>query len=265
MWAMKSRVLLRGLFICAVLLLPAEMVLACQCRYRESVLDAYERYDAVLVARIQGLEPYPEAATAQPHPLAGLLQAVAVVEKVYKGNVSAGDEIRLQIGNGANCVMTFEGAIGKQVLFYVPDPKLVRGPLSVYFCERSRLLAFAKEDLLYLDNIEKRRGKTRISGTYGVMTANFERSAKKIRIVGENQTYETLTDEDGVYEIYDLPPGKYRLEPEIPAGWKISDLWLKFVEGISRDESSATSLVFTLPPGKHVSLDIAFDTKKADP
>lgn len=30
------------------------------------------------------------------------------------------------------------------------------------------------------------------------------------------KTYETKTDENGVFEIYDLPPGKYFIEPEMP-------------------------------------------------
>ena len=34
------------------------------------------------------------------------------------------------------------------------------------------------------------------------------------------KTYETKTDEDGIFEIYDLPPGKYFVEPETPGLYK---------------------------------------------
>ena len=45
---------------------------------------------------------------------------------------------------------------------------------------------------------------------------------KRIKIIGKDKTYEAKTDKDGIFEIYDLPPGKYFVEPEMPAGWKIN-------------------------------------------
>lgn len=259
---MKPEPLLRILLICAGMMLQVEVVFACTCGMRPTVLDAYENYDVVMIARVRSINPDDYPAKVR-HLLGGVRAATVVVEKVYKGNVRIGDEILFQQGSGSDCGMTFpEESIGKRILFYVPEPQVEPRLLSVSFCERSRQVEIAKEDLVYLDNIEKLRGKTRISGMYGAYTADFDRSHKKIRIVGDTQTYETTTDEDGFYELYDLPPGKYRLEPEIPEGWRISEYAFHFSSHISRQESSTTSLAFTLPPQRHVSIDLALRRKR---
>lgn len=259
---MKVSSPLRILLICAGVMLQAEVALACTCGQRPTVLDAYEKWDVVMIARVRAINPDDYPANVR-HLVGGVRAATVVVEKVYKGNVRIGDEILFRQGSGSDCGMTFqEESIGKRILFYVPEPEVEPRLLSVSFCERSRRVEVAKEDLVYLDNIEKFRGKTRISGVYGTNTSVFNRSNKKIRIVGENQTYEIVTDEDGLYEIYDLPPGKYRLEPDIPEGWRISEYSFDFASHISRQESSPTSLAFTLHPHRHVSIDLSFRLEK---
>jgi hypothetical protein len=49
----------------------------------------------------------------------------------------------------------------------------------------------------------------------------------KVRIIGAKKTHVTKTDQHGVFEIYDLPAGRYLVEPEIPAGWKTDLSWLR--------------------------------------
>lgn len=260
---MKSHLPLRLLIICAGIILHAEITLACQCGYKPTVLDAYEKWDVVMIGRVRSINPEDYPAKVR-HLLGGVRAATVVVEKIYKGNVRVGNEILIEQGSGSDCGWRFTAeSVGEQFLFYIPDPKLEPHLVErVSFCERSGPLDEVKEDLLYLDNIDKVRGKTRVSGIYGMWTANFDRAHKKIRLVGEKQTYETETDNDGLYEIYDLPPGKYRLEPEMPAGWKISEMWWRFEKDISQKESSTTSLVFTLAPQRHSSLNMAFERSK---
>ena len=265
LWTMKSHLPLRVLIICAGIFLHAEITLACHCGYKPTVLDAYEKWDVVMIGRVRSINPADYPAKVR-HFLGGVRAATVVVEKIYKGNVRAGDEILIQQGGGSDCGMMFgKASVGERVLFYIPDPKLEPHLVqSVSFCERSGPLSEAKEDLVYLNKIHKVRAKTRVSGIYGMWTPDFERANKKIRLVGEKKTYEIKTDNDGFYEIYDLPPGNYRLEPEIPAGWKIAEyaFWWRNVKGITRNESSATSLVFTLAPQKHASFNIAFERDK---
>ena len=69
------------------------------------------------------------------------------------------------------------------------------------------------------------RGRTRISGTLSFAKETGESVAgRKIRIVGAGYSYEVKTDEKGVYEISDVPAGRYSVEPEIPPGWKVARL-----------------------------------------
>src|SRR5690349_12501736 len=69
------------------------------------------------------------------------------------------------LGCGANCMWSFrEEDIGKKFLFY-----LRQFPNSTHWiamsCGRSTPLEYAADDLLYLNNLDKVRNKTRISGT----------------------------------------------------------------------------------------------------
>jgi hypothetical protein len=44
----------------------------------------------------------------------------------------------------------------------------------------------------------------------------------RIRIKGGNGVYETWSDAEGLYEIYNVPPGKYEFDPELPFGTTLS-------------------------------------------
>ena len=51
-------------------------------------------------------------------------------------------------------------------------------------------------------------GRTRISGVLSEGgLARLSLGGQTIRIIGRNKTYGTKTDKNGVYELYDVPPG----------------------------------------------------------
>jgi hypothetical protein len=215
-----------------MLLLPG-IAFACSCAPLPTVLDAYDRSDVVMIVRVLSVERVNEEETRS---------TKFTVEKVYKGKVRAGDELVFAQGDGANCIMMFsETNIGDRFLFYVGLPPSDSKYWFAFVCGRSGALKSATEDLLYLDKLDQVRGKTRVSGKYRAMQG-LNVANRTIRIVGRDNTYETKTDKDGVFEIYDLPPGEYRLEPEIPAGWKLYE----------------KSVTFTLKPQKHSSIDLTF-------
>jgi hypothetical protein len=56
----------------------------------------------------------------------------------------------------------------------------------------------------------------------------------KVKLIGESKTHEVFTDKNGVYEAYDLPPGKYVIEPEIPLNLKLSFTSISFGDGRGR-------------------------------
>jgi hypothetical protein len=254
---------LRCFGVIAALFINVTIVLACSCGPKPTVLDSFEWADVVLIARIISVEKVDEKSD-QRHYVDNVRSATAVIEKIYKGNVRVREEIVFAQGGGADCIWTFnEKSIGAEILFYLKSPERGRQWIAGG-CGRSRGVGGAIEDLLYLNNLEKRRGKTRVSGSLGDWNSeDFPVADKKIRIVGEKKTYETKTDANGVYEIYDLPPGKYRLEPELQKGWRIARSWLRYVADLPEQEGPHNSVSFILQDKKHISIDVSFEPDNA--
>jgi len=214
--------------------------------------------------------------TNERHYVDGVRSATMVVERVFKGSVKVRDELVFGQGGGADCIWTFnEKSVGEEFLFYLSRPEktstlpyLPSKEPNLWFafgCGRSTGLEAATDDLLYLKNMAKVRGKTRISGTIGGwQNPDLNVEGKKIRIIGEKKTYETKTSKDGVFEIYDLPPGKYLIEPEMPPGWKIDPYWIRYSTSVVRNDyeeaelKSPKQVAIVLEPKKHAAVDIVF-------
>ncbi|HEU4767553.1 MAG TPA: hypothetical protein VFS77_09260 [Pyrinomonadaceae bacterium] len=245
--------------IAVAFLLQMSIAFACSCGALVPVLDAYESAEVVVVARVLSVERSKEQDKRVHY--GGVTSSRLVVEKVYKGDVRAGDELEFFQGGGADCVWAFrESDIGKQSLLYIGRPPAGE-KWRAFTCGRSNSMKNAAEDLLYLDKLDQVRGKTRVSGKYGLKYGNsgLVVANRTIKIVGQNKTYETTTNADGIFEIYDLPAGNYRLEPEIPAGWQLDRDSLWFSSSADRKQTVKNAVAFKLEPKKHASIDLAFE------
>ena len=148
--------------------------------------------------------------------------------------------------------------------------------LTVWYadrCEKSKPLPGfdthhvndAADDLAYLEKMDKVTGKTRISGTlisYQSSPIHNRTDVKKlagtkVRLIGEEKTYETVTNEDGVYEIYDLLAGRYTVEPTTPKGWAI-DKPSAYSGGGSGSREDTKHFQLTLEKGRHADFDFLF-------
>lgn len=250
------------LLIFAVLFLEARAAKACSCGPRQTVLEAYESADLVIIARAVAVEKSEKAGAVN-----GIRSTRLAIEKVFKGKYKAGDEVVLVQGGGADCVWTFgEDSIDKQYLLYLSSRE--KNP-KVWFavtCGRSHVLRYATDDLLYLNNMDKVRGRTRISGTIEFEKAtDLSVEGRTIRIIGASKTYEVKTDSNGVYEIYDLPPGKYLIEPELPLGWKVDYFWLNYSPSFAgdREERAPKRIPINLEDKRHAGLNIHFEIDNA--
>lgn len=258
--------LLRVICIAALFTLQVEIVIACSCGPTPTVLEAYEESDVVLIARVLSVEKVEQKSEDEyQHYVDNVRSTTVIVEKVYKGNVRVRDELVFRQGGGADCIWTFnEKLIGDQILFYLNTPKPAGKLWYAVTCGRSDSVPGATEDLLYLNNLKRLRGKTRVSGNYGVWNgSDFDIANKKIRIFNEKKSSVTKTDEHGVYEIYDLPAGQYRLEPEIPKGWRIARHWLRYSPSAALEQDSTRSVVFMLQDKKHANVDVSFEPDNA--
>ncbi len=245
--------------LAAVFLLLPNLVAACARAPTPTVLQAYEDSDIVVVARAISVEKLSDQTEM---PLIGtrVLSTTMEVQKVFKGRLRVGDEMVFGQGNNIQCTWVFyEDVIGKEYLFYLESPPRDEKLWYEYGLGRSRALERAHEDLLYLNNLERVRGRTRVSGVLdddGLAGLSVE--GQTIRITGKNRTYLAKTDKNGVYELYDLPPGRYVLEPQLKLGFKVDEFYLtrpptRFE--LMHERKPSNRIAFTLRPGKHFGVN----------
>lgn len=154
-------------------------------------------------------------------------QAVRIrVDEAFKGMVS-GQTIDLQ--QGANdCAAKFR--TGQRAVFYL-NRDANSGAWYVPACSHA-LGGTAPEgdDLLFLRKLPRSARGTRLSGEVEL----YEESPKesfhrvgglpgvRVRISGPHESsLETVTNSDGAYEFYDLPPGRYSASITVPEGLSI--------------------------------------------
>ena len=256
---MKLKSFTIAFFFWAIVTLAADATLACSCLPKGTVLESFEESEVVIIARIISVQKS-DPADKQHYFVDGVRSTTFIIEKVYKGNVRVRDELVFAQGNGADCVWTFkEVFIGGSFLLYLNTPKMESDLWLAGTCSRSRGLKGATEDLLYLDNLKKVRGKTLSPGntasgiatTWKWQTKRFASSVRrrlmKQRPMRMESTKSTI-----------LPPGQYQLEPEIQKGWRLDPSWLRQVAGLSEKPNPTGTLTFTLEAKKHVSIDLSF-------
>lgn len=281
---------LRGstfLFVSLIALVTCyQSAFACKCTNDNSVLGNFEQAKFVVIANAISVEEEPKVETIYSgseeikETKFVVKSTKMVVEKVYKGDLKVGDEMIFgQGGDGGSCLRDFDkDVVGNKFLLYLDSKEKKPKIWFVNMCSRSASIPAdsydwtgnAADDLLFLDNLEKLRGKTRISGTvFAYLSSPFKGEVNryrnfaglKVRVIGEGKTYETITNKDGVYEIYDLPAGNYKIQPEIPTNWKI-DIWGGYSTSTG-NRWQHENLSVTLQPQKHAfyNLHLELDNK----
>ena len=260
-----NRVVLQFLVFTA-LSLAAKTVVACVCTDKDdTVLGRFEDARFVIIARVLAIEKISDPDTTRTR---------MVIEKVYKGNLRVGQEMMFGQGESGSCIEDFdERDMGARFLFYLKPKEMTPSVWYADGCEKSKplpgsnthLVNDSADDLSYLEKIDKVTGKTRISGTLISYQwsptrggADFKKVvAIKVRLIGREKIYETETNENGVYEIYDLPAGRYTVEPNTPKGWAIEKDSPFGREGSSSRKDSEHFQV-VLEKGRHAYFDFFF-------
>jgi hypothetical protein len=248
---------------------------------RPTVLDSYESSELVVAVRLASVEKIREK--EEEYDIGHIRSATMIISKVYKGNVKPGQALKFAQGGGADCVWTFdEEWVGDEFLFYLGPPTTGHPWMEdedsssepmyrAITCGRSNSLKGAVDDLSYLENIDKVRGRTRLSGRFGAWWFNddFSGAEIKLRIIGKTKSYNAKTDKNGFFEVYDLPPGEYVVEVKAPYGWKINDYMLErtstgFPEFDPRAKPKAKDQIpVVIKKGRHSALDLTFDIDTA--
>jgi len=278
---MTGKRLIVSLVLLSAILVASSRVLACSCGPKPTVLESFEGSNIVVTTHLVSVDKIGEK--QREYDIHYIRSVTMVVDKVYKGNVKPGQVLKFAQGGGADCIWTFdEDDVGDEFLFYLGQPTVGHPYFreqdpdtpqeSMYYaggCGRSRGLKGAWDDVAYLNNLKKVQGRTRLSGQYGSWDTDKPIGAGlRLKIIGKNKTYETKTDKNGFFEIYDLPPGDYTVVAQLPFGWKINQYMLDrtstgFDEYMRTALKEKNQIPIRITEKRHTALDLLFDNDTA--
>lgn len=206
-----------------VLIFSTQEAFACSCAVSPTVDIAFKETPNVVIVRIDELQAKKNGFSGEEN----YYLSKMTVEKVFKGNLKPGQQLNFSV-SGTSCDYTFsKNLIGSDWLFYLNDNKTD----DWYYpaCTRSGMVKNSVADIKFIETIAENNGKTRLSGTVSqVIESAIESSEigykqlanRNIRVTGNGKNLQLRTDENGVYEIYDLPLGKYKVSVEPITGYK---------------------------------------------
>ncbi len=199
---------------CVLILLTANSAWGCVCSGWSTAKQAWQNASVVIYGTVTFADP--EVGTMF-HPQT----ARVPVDEAFKG-AFVGQTLEFHLG-GSDCDAKFRQ--GERVLLY-PYPAREKGAWTVPPC----VGANGADALRFLRELPRSAQGTRLSGEVEL----YEDSAKqpfrhvgglpgvKVKISGPDaSTYEEVTDADGVYERFGLPPGRYSVSMNAPKGWRI--------------------------------------------
>jgi len=230
-----------------LLLSCAQTVAACSCAGWSTVCGAYQSAEAVFVGTVTSVENETAKGDDGREYVVGQVAHVQV-DEAFKG---AKEPELIFRSYGTSCDPTYKE--GQRWLFYASYQKEQK-VWSIGMCGRSTWLEYASADLLYLRALPASAQKTRFAGTL-TETGGKPLAGIKVKLSGERDTYEAVTDKNGVYEVVGLPGGWYTVDPEIPSTLK---LWFSLPQGepasgdkrqikvrLAEKSCSGVNLVFT--------------------
>ncbi len=219
---MRTKISLIDILITSILMASATTAFACSCAESPTVDKEFVTSKHVAILKAASYLETPKNSNSPADRVSGFN---FVVQKVFKGSALKSGQQFPMISTGM-CSFDFETRdLGREYLiYYFGDDRFEIVPM----CTRSGAAEWRAADILYLENIRRVRGLTRISGFVGqgqVASLEGEESrttplaGHNVRITGHGRNIQVKTNKNGVYETYDLPPGNYRIEPERIAGF----------------------------------------------
>ena len=192
-----------------------------ECNYGWTPCEAYAEADAIFVAKVTKIVP--ETIEIWQRDKDYDQTAHVVIEKTYKG-IKRKFLVLHQLGRK----IAPKFILGSRYLFYANRDRKT-GKWEVKPCGRTRMADYVQDDLYYLKGLPATANKTRIAGEvtrYDTDKENPQGTTEKlagikIKIIGEGNIYEAVTDANGVYELYGAPVGSYVIQPAIPRGLKL--------------------------------------------
>jgi hypothetical protein len=252
-----GNILLKTVLLALTFALCAENSSACTYGppYR-TVCGTYAQADSVVVGRIRSVRG------------TGPRQSVVVeVKRTFKGR---GQERLVLEQPQSSCDWDFKGEVGETLLLY-----LVRD------AETKKFRAIAegvggkvrrrRADLYWLNGLPRSLRRTRLYGTVELYRPDpFEFvdyvAGTKVRVFNKQVSFEVATDKNGVYEIWDIPAGKYRIEPLIPPGLKLRltlERGLVDFDSLKKPDTGAGAVLVEIGPRGCGGIDFVLNERPA--
>lgn len=192
-----------------------------ECDYGLSPCEAYAQADAIFTGTVIRIAPETISMWQRDSDYDQI--ATVAVDKVYKG-VARKRIVLHQLGRKNSPKLLSNN----RYLFFANLDRETN-KWEVRHCGRTLMARYAQDDLRYLERPREKANQSRIAGTVVRYETDEETPAGqthrvagfKIRITGEQKEFEVVTGEDGIFELYGAPPGKYVLQPDIPNGLKL--------------------------------------------
>jgi hypothetical protein len=188
---------------------------ACSCIARISPCEAYEKTQAIFIALATDIDQFSKE---QDKPRYVHLS----IERAFKGITDA--KIKMYQGTASgDCSVRFEK--GRKYLIYAGYSDEIQ-QFYTNSCTRTVELEYAAEDLDYLEGLPGSNQGSRLSGM--VIKYDFEDSESRsipelisgIRISAERENGErftAVTNNRGFYKLVNLPPGRYKVNADLPS------------------------------------------------
>ena len=198
-----------------LLLITGVQAWACVCAAHPSVKQAWEASSAVFVGFVE------TATSLGPNPF----QTTTVkAEECFKGCRNRQVFVLKQPGH--DCAPRFKE--GKRVLFYL-NPSSIPNAWEAFGCSRTNSVEFAADDLLFLRALPGSAQKNRLAGEIALYENSVNQGFRfshplagiHVHVRSENYSKETVTNDDGVYELYDAPPAQYTIAIDVPQRMRI--------------------------------------------
>lgn len=240
---MHKNNLLKFSLILLTLAFGAESALACS--YGPStVCEKYARADLIIVGRIESVKPSQGEQTV-----------VVSIEKTFKGH-----RLKQIVLNQpqSTCDLDFSDDVGETMLLYIGRDRKAKEYFALSPGINGRIERMS-EDLYWLNNLPMSLKRTRLSGTiklYKDEPFEFIKNVAgiKVRVFSDKRSFEIVTDKNGVYQLWDIPLGRYQVQPVLPPEF-IPDLEME--KGLIYDpKSNYDSFGIRKPDAKPDLIDI---------
>lgn len=207
-------------------------VFACSCFALPPIYQAYETTDAVFVGKVTGSN---EPKVREDSSDEDVFFDIEVLES-FKGVESK--SVKLNRGSiGSSCYSGYQ--IGETYLFYAskkPDGGFfvdrIKGENIVYqgsFCHHTENLKSAQDQLIFIREMLQGKPESQIYGSVARSDLDpvyFEWQRTylgeiKVVLIGDKNTFETVTDKNGIFRFNNIPEGKYVIKPSPGIDYKV--------------------------------------------